>query len=76
MEDTRRKGIERTMFPEFDDNERAIVEALKKHGDSQANVLSTYTGLPINMIVSSLFTLEMKGVVMSLAGNTYHLIDI
>lgn len=76
IENIRSQGVERTLFPELDDNEKAIVGALKKHGDSQINVLSTYTGLPINVIVSSLFTLEMKGVVMSLAGNAYHLIDV
>lgn len=74
VENMREQGIERDLFPSLSQQEQTIVEALREHGDSQSNMLATYTGLPISVIVSSLFTLEMKGVIMPLAGNTYHLI--
>lgn len=74
MENVRRKGIERDLFPSLTAEEQVLVNALREHGDSRSNMLATHTGLPISVVVSSLFTLEMKGVIMPLAGNAYHLI--
>ena len=71
----RRQGIERTLFPTLTPEEQAIVNALKEHGDSQSNALTAYTGLPINTVVAQLFSLEMKGVITPLSGNTFHLIS-
>ncbi len=70
----RKQGIERTLFPALTPEEQAIVNALKEKGDSQSNALTLYTGLPISTVVAQLFSLEMKGVITSLSGNTFHLI--
>lgn len=70
----RSAGIERQMFVDLSPTEQQIVDALQK-ADQQPNVLAMNTSLPISAITSALFTLEMKGVVKSLSGNTYHLIN-
>ena len=70
----RKQGIERTLFPTLTPEEQRIVEALENHGDSQSNALVAYTQLPISTVVAQLFSLEMKGLITSLPGNTYHLI--
>lgn len=72
----RQAGIARTLFVELTDTEQTIIDALKKHGDLQTNVLALHTSLPISTITSDLFTLEMKGIVTCLSGNTYHLIGV
>lgn len=75
LAEAHKRGIERQLFPDLTDDERLIVEALRKHNDLQINLLSVQTGLPMSRLSSMLFTLEMKGVVRTLAGATYHLLD-
>ncbi|MBQ0074900.1 MAG: DNA-processing protein DprA [Prevotella sp.] len=74
LQKARAEGIERSLFVDLTTEEQRIVDALKEHGDSQTNMLVAYTTLPINTITTSLFALEMKGVVKAMSGNTYHLI--
>ena len=68
-----KQGIERSLFPELNGDEKTITEFLNE-GDMQLNVLAAKTGLPINKISATLFSLEMKGIVKALAGGIYHLI--
>lgn len=68
------KGIERQLFPNLSEEEQKIVEVLTGNNDIQVNILSVQTGIPIHLLSSLLFELEMKGVVRPLAGGTYHLI--
>lgn len=68
-------GIERQLFPDLNADERLIADTLAKTNDLQINMLSVKTGLPISRLASMLFTLEMKGVVRTMAGATYHLVD-
>ena len=70
----RGQGIERSLFPEFKGDEKVIVDCLAENGDMQLNVLSAKTSIPINCLTSTLFTLEMQGVLKALAGGVYHLI--
>lgn len=74
LENARREGIERQLFPDLTSDEQVIVDALEKYGDEQVNLLAMHTNLPINTLSSALFTLEMKGVVRPMAGGTYHLL--
>ncbi len=67
-------GIERTLFPELDAEEQAIVTLLGKTNDLQANIISVKTSLPIHRITALMFQLEMKGVVRPMAGGVYHLL--
>lgn len=68
------QGIERRIFPDFTENEQKVVNLLMECGDMQSNILSVRTGIAIGPLSSVLFTLEMKGVVRSMAGGTYHLL--
>ena len=69
-------GIERQMFPDLTDEESTVVEALKRHNDLQVNMLAVQTDIPISRLVALLFSLEMKGVVRTMAGGTYHLLTL
>lgn len=66
--------VERQLFPELSDEEQQIVNLLEQTNDLQLNIISVKTNLPIGQLTALLFQLEMKGVVKSLAGGTYHLI--
>lgn len=67
-------GIERSLFPELDAEEQAIVALLGKTNDLQADIISVKTALPIHRVTALLFQLEMKGVVRPMAGGVYHLL--
>ena len=69
------QGIERQLFPQLNETETRIVAALQKQNDQQINLLSVRTDLPISKLTSTLFELEMKGVVKTLAGGIYHLLN-
>lgn len=73
-EHAKSNGIEREMFPDLTPDEQAIVMQLQKTNDLQLNMLSVKTNIPISQLTAILFQLEMKGVVRSLAGATYHLL--
>ncbi len=74
LERAKSKGIERQLFPELSPEETLIVEALKK-GDLHVNEIAIHTNLPIGILKSALFMLEMNGVVLSMAGGSYHLLS-
>lgn len=57
----------------FSETEAAIVEALRNE-DQTINSLAAAVNLPISTITATLFTLEMKGVVRSMAGSGFHLV--
>ena len=69
-----RMGIERQLFPDLSAEEQTVVNVLSATNDLQVNLLTVKTGIPISRLSALLFTLEMKGVVRSLAGGMYHLL--
>lgn len=71
--EAQQQGIERQLFPELTDEEKRVVEVLCKQNDLQVNMLSVQCGLPVGRLSAILFSLEMKGVVRSMAGGTFHL---
>lgn len=71
----KRAGIERSMFPELSAEEQAIVDVLAKTNDLQINILSVKANIGIGKLTALLFALEMKGVIKTLAGGMYHLIQ-
>ena len=75
LQDARRKGIERSLFVELTPNEQTIVDALTKNGDMQVNAITQVTGMPFANVSTTLFSLEMKGVIKPLSGNVFHLIN-
>lgn len=74
MQHARNEGIERQMFPDLTEDEQKIVSALQQTNDLQINILSVKTGIPVNKIMTILFSLELKGVTRAMAGGCYHLI--
>ncbi len=70
----KRKGIERSMFPVLSAEEQAIVDVLDKTNDLQINILSVKSNIRIGQLTALLFSLEMKGMIKTLAGGMYHLI--
>jgi len=75
LAEAQRKGIERELFPELSDEEQKLVNLLRDRGDLQINVLTVMSNMPVNKVNALLFQLEMKGVVKSLAGGNYHLLN-
>lgn len=71
LQEAKKKGIERELFPVLNDKEEKVVNALQKLGDAELNLISSTTGLSISELNSTLFILEMNGVVRSLAGGKY-----
>ena len=67
------KGIERNLFPQLSPQEQTVVNALQKTNDQQINMLAVQTNLPVARLTATLFELEMKGIVRTLAGGMYHL---
>lgn len=75
LQQARQQGIEREIFPDLTDEERTVVEELRKDNDQQINMLTVRTDIAIGRLTAVLFSLEMKGVVKTLAGGAYHLIN-
>lgn len=67
-------GIERQMFLNLTEEEQRVVDLLQKTNDLQINIISVKTSIPIHILSSMLFQLEMNGVLRVLAGGCYHLI--
>lgn len=74
LEQAKRHGIEREIFPELSDEEQRITTLLLNNGDLPLNTISIQSGIPIQHTNALLFQLEMKGVIRLLAGGIYHLI--
>ena len=68
------QGIERSLFPELSAEEQAVVNVLTRNNDLQINMISVQSGIDIGKLTALLFTLEMKGVLRTLAGGMYHLL--
>ncbi len=72
--EAKKRGIERQIFPDLTAEEQRIVGILESNNDLQINVLTVKSAIPINKLTSLLFSLEMKGVIKTMAGGCYHLI--
>ncbi len=70
----KQQGIERSLFVELSPEEQAVVDVLSKHNDLQINMISVQSGIDIGRLTSLLFTMEMKGILKTLAGGMYHLL--
>lgn len=68
-----RHGFQTELFPNLNDDQKAIVAALADE-DLQTNLIAMRSGLHISAVNAALFELEMSGIVKAYAGGTYHLI--
>jgi len=74
LQQAQQKGIERQLFPELSPEEQKIVQVLLRNNDLQLNILSNQTAISIQRLTAILFSLEMKGVIKTLAGGICHLL--
>ena len=70
----KQQGIERSLFPDLSAAEQSIVDVLSRNNDLQINMISVQSGIDISRLAALLFTLEMKGLIRTLAGGMYHLL--
>ena len=70
----KQQGIERSLFPELSPEEQLIVDILSKTNNLQINLISVKSNIDITRLTSILFTMEMKGILKTLAGGMYHLL--
>lgn len=74
LSEAQAQGIERQLFPELTADEQRVVAVLQRKNDLQINILSVQSGISVGPLTALLFSLEMKGVVRTMAGGTYHLL--
>lgn len=74
LSETQAQGIERQLFPELTADEQRVVAVLQRKNDLQINILSVKSGIAVGPLTALLFSMEMKGVVRTMAGGTYHLL--
>lgn len=67
------EGIQQELFLDLTEEEQKIVKGLEGSDGKQINVIAIDTGIPIGLLSSMLFSLEMKGVVKMLGGGKYKL---
>jgi DNA processing protein len=65
--------IQKELFTEFSDEERLIIELLKKVSPLFIDQVCSETGLPMSKVSGHLLNLEFKGVVAALPGKMYKL---
>ena len=68
------RGIERQLFPELTAEEQQVVGVLQRQNDLQLNIIAVQAGIAVGRLSAILFSLEMKGVVRTMAGGYYHLL--
>ena len=69
------EAIQRSLFLDLSEEESRIVELLTKQEEGvHINTLAVETNMPVNRISSTLFELELRGIVRPLAGSIYKLI--
>ena len=68
-------GVQQNLFPTLSPEEQVVVNALRGDEGMQMNVLTIRTGIPVGSLASLLFALEMKGVVRTLSGGMYRLVN-
>lgn len=70
----KQQGIERSLFPDLSAEEQSIIDVLIRNNDLQINMISVQSGIDISRLAALLFTLEVKGLIRTLAGGMYHLL--
>lgn len=73
LQQARRQGIERQMFPELKAEEQQIVDILRRNNDMQLNMLANKAGMSVAQAAATLFDLELSGMVRAMPGGVYHL---
>ena len=69
----RHQTVQRSLFPDLNDEEQALVDYLKERGEGQINRMTVEMNRPLSQLLSVLVELEFKGVVKALPGGVYKL---
>lgn len=69
-----KETIQKQLFPQLDKTEQSIYSYLQMNGKQLLDTIALECNLPINKTSSTLFTLEMKGVVRPLPGKLFEAI--
>ncbi len=72
--ESKRKVVQQELFPDFTDEERALVNTLKDVDDKHINQIAIDANIPYSRASMILFDLEMKGIVRALGGARYRLV--
>ncbi len=71
--DSKRKVVQRELFPDLTDEERALVNTLNDVDDKHINQIAIDANIPYSRASMILFDLEMKGIVKALGGARYRI---
>lgn len=74
IEEPQQKTIQKQLFVELEDTERAIYRYLQKRGKQQLDSIALECRLPIFKVSSTLLNMEMKGVIRPLPGKLFEAI--
>lgn len=72
-EDSHKKVVQQELFPELNEEEAALVNALKNVDDKHINQIVIDSNIPYSRASMILFDLEMKGLVKALGGARYRM---
>lgn len=68
------KTVQPKLFVDLNELETKIVGILEKDGTQKIDIIAVKSGIPLSVVSSTLFQLELKGVVKALPGTQYALI--
>ena len=74
LEDRQKPSVQKQLFVELDEDEKAIYKFLKAHDKQQLDVIALQCHMPIFKIAGLLLNMELKGVVRPLPGKLFELI--
>ncbi len=70
-----KSGGEGQLFQELTDNEAKVADLLYADNDKTVDAISDACAMSVMDVSCALFTLEMKGLVRSMSGNVWHLLN-
>ncbi|MEL6485180.1 MAG: DNA-protecting protein DprA, partial [Bacteroidota bacterium] len=71
---SKKPEVQRKLFVELDEKEKSIYSFLQEHGKQQLDTVARDLAIPVHQVSTSLFALEMKGVVRPSPGMWYELV--
>ena len=74
LEDDKKPTVQKQLFVELDEDEKAIYKYLKDNEKQMLDVIAIECGMPIFKVASILLNMELKGVVRPLPGKMFELI--
>ena len=74
LEETKKPNVQKQLFIELDEDEKAIYKFLKEYDKQQLDVIALNCNMPIFKVASLLLNMELKGVIRPLPGKLFELI--